>query len=320
MAADKHPSPMADVVTITLNPAIDHTVHLERFDPGQVNRVDWHHRQAGGKGVNVAALLAAYGIRCAATGFLGEDNPGLFEKLCDESGIDDGFIRIPGETRTGIKLIGDRRIGTTDINFPGLAPDAGGWDKVVGKVKELAAPGRWCVFGGSLPAGVEASRFRELLETASAGGAMVAVDASGPALKVAMEAEVDLIKPNEHELSEVMGISPESLVADPAPVLRNLGGRIGHIILSLGEKGALFHTAEGTLHAKSPVVDVVSSVGAGDSLLAGYLAGLVTGWSSEDRARLATVFAWSALEKVARSLPPLEEIRRRMERVEVEKW
>lgn len=308
---------MADVVTITLNPAIDHTVHLERFEPGKVNRVDWHHRQAGGKGVNVAALLAAYGVPCIATGFLGEENPALFEELCRETGIGDGFIRIPGETRTGIKIIGDRSTGTTDINFPGLAPDAAGWDRLVRKVGELAAPGRWCVFGGSLPPGVEVAHFRELLEIARAAGAMVAVDASGRVLETAIDMGVDLIKPNEHELSEVMGVSPESLVADPAQILRLLGESIGHIILSMGEKGALFRTADGTLHAKSPEVEVVSTVGAGDSLLAGYLAGLVTGLSPADRARLATVFAWSALEKVSRSLLPGDEIRSRMERVEV---
>ncbi|WAC21372.1 1-phosphofructokinase family hexose kinase [Luteolibacter sp. SL250] len=311
---------MAEIITITLNPAIDHTVHLETFVPGKVNRVDWHHRQAGGKGVNVAALLAAYGIPCMATGFLGEDNPALFEKLFRETGIDDAFIRIPGETRTGIKIIGDRSAGTTDINFPGLSPDGVGWSRLVRTVGELATPGKWCVFGGSLPSGVEPAHFRDLLEIAKAGGAWVAVDASGEALALALDLGVDLIKPNEHELAEVMGIPPEALVADPAPVLRQLGEGIGHIVLSMGEKGALFHTKEGTLHAKPPEVEVVSTVGAGDSLLAGYLAGLVTGRSLEARARLATAFAWSALEKVSRSLPAMDEIHVRMERVDVETW
>jgi len=164
---------------------------------------------------------------------------------------------------------------------------------------------------------VEAGDFRELLEIARARGAKVAVDASGPALEAALDMGVDLIKPNEYELAEVTGVSRESLVSDPAPVLRRLGERIGHIILSMGEKGALFHTPDATLHAKPPEVEVVSSVGAGDSLLAGYMAGLVTGRSPVDRARLATVFAWSALEKVSRSLPSMDEIRSRMERVEV---
>lgn len=311
---------MTDIVTITLNPAIDHTIHLERFEPGKVNRVGWHHRQAGGKGVNVAALLTAYGVHCVATGFLGDENPELFEKLCREVGIGDGFIRIPGETRTGIKVIDGSGTGTTDINFPGLAPDADGWRKLVHRLGELAEPGRWCVFGGSLPAGVETGHFRELLEIARTAGAKVAVDASGQALETAIDMGVDLIKPNEHELAEVMGISREVLVSDPAPVLRKLREKIGHVILSMGEKGALFGLSEGTFIAKPPQVEVVSSVGAGDSLLAGYLAGLMSGRSPVDRARLATVFAWSALEKVSRSLPSMDEIRSRMERVKVEKW
>ena len=93
-----------DIVTITLNPAIDQTVFLDRLTVGKVNRTTRHHRQAGGKGINVSSMLGGYGLASTATGFLGKDNPRIFTDLFKSKGIRDEFIKIPGETRTGIKV------------------------------------------------------------------------------------------------------------------------------------------------------------------------------------------------------------------------
>lgn len=309
---------MSEVITVTLNPAIDHTVHLKRFEPGKVNRVDWSHRQAGGKGVNVAALLAEYGLSCEAMGFLGQENPQVFETLFSTTGVKDHFIRIPGETRTGIKIIDDGEIGTTDLNFSGLEPDEAAWRELGRRLRDGITPGVWVAFGGSLPPGDALQHFRMLLEICKEAGAKIAVDASGKALSLAIDLEVDLIKPNEHELAEVLEVSVESLCENPAIHLRALQKQVRHVILSVGKDGAWFFSPDGEMVAVAPEVEVVATVGAGDALLAGYLAGVVTGISPEERARLATVFAWAALEKVPRGLLAQEEIRARMEHVLVE--
>src|SRR4051812_1333621 len=109
------------VVTVTLNPAIDQTLTIPGFAAGRVNRVAESRSHAGGKGVNVACFLADLGVDVAATGFLGAENPGLFEAAFAAHGIADRFLRIPGSTRIGLKIVDDHA-ETTDINFPGLAP------------------------------------------------------------------------------------------------------------------------------------------------------------------------------------------------------
>ena len=114
--------PDARIATITLNPAIDQTVAIPNFLAGSVNRVRDFRCDAGGKGVNVAAFLADFGLPVTATGFLGQENPHLFERFFKQKNITDRFVRIAGRTRTGIKIIDETKQETTDINFPGQAP------------------------------------------------------------------------------------------------------------------------------------------------------------------------------------------------------
>ena len=119
-------SPLLDpnIVTVTLNPAIDETVFLDELKPGAVNRARSHHRQAGGKGINISSMLGQFGIANTATGFLGKQNPQLFEQIFAQTDVRDECIRIEGETRTGIKIVCKSTQETTDINFPGASPNA----------------------------------------------------------------------------------------------------------------------------------------------------------------------------------------------------
>ncbi|BCU78255.1 1-phosphofructokinase [Luteolibacter sp. LG18] len=307
-----------DIVTITLNPAIDQTVFLERFTPGTVNRARLRTVQAGGKGVNVSAMLGSYGIPSKATGFAGKANASVFSALFRERGVEDAFLRIDGETRVGIKIVDDSTRATTDINFPGLEPTLADQARFERKLRLLVKPGRWFVLAGSLPAGVSVDFFEELLALMKRGGAKVAVDTSGEALRVAIEGGVDIVKPNEHELAEILGHELPDFPSRVAAAIELQKTKVPHVILSLGSEGALFITPEQSLMAAAPPVKVVSTVGAGDSLLAGYLAGLVTGLKPADRARLATVFAWCALEDVRRVLPSAAEVRKRMPRITVQ--
>ncbi len=310
-------SDASDIVTVTLNPALDLTVFLERIDVGGVNRASCRHLQAGGKGVNVSAMLGAWGLTGTATGFLGVNNPELFVALFQRHRIRDEFIRIPGETRTGIKLVTEAPRETTDLNLPGLEPTPAELLELEQKLSKLARPGRWFVLAGSLPAGVGSDFFVKMIDLLKRGGAKVAVDTSGDALRIAIDAGVDLIKPNAHELAGVLGYEPadfSSCVEAARMVQRE---KVSHVVVSLGSGGALFITPESALLAAAPPVKVVSTVGAGDSLLAGYLAGLVSGRPPEEVAKLATAFAWCALEDVRRELPTAAEIQERLARITV---
>lgn len=308
----------SDIVTITLNPAIDQTVFVDRFVPGTVNRTSRHHRQAGGKGVNVSALLGNYGVSSTATGFLGKENQSVFTGLFRKYGVTDAFVRLPGETRVGIKIIDESSRETTDINFPGLEPTFADMKRFEGKLRKMALKDRWFVVSGSLPKGVGVEVFAEILALLKAGGAKVAVDTSGPALSAAIDAEVDLIKPNEHELAEYLGKALPDFASKVSAAVGIQKSKVRNVILSLGGEGALFITPEKALMASAPPVKVVSTVGAGDSLLAGFLAGIATGRTPVECARLATVFAWSTLENLTRELPPHDVIERRLPKIKVQ--
>ncbi|WP_218188063.1 1-phosphofructokinase family hexose kinase [Desulfosarcina cetonica] len=162
------------IVTITLNPAIDQTVTIPDFKVGGVNRVGESRCDAGGKGVNVAACLADYGLPVTVTGFLGEENPRIFEYFFSQKKIIDRFVRIAGSTRTGIKIVDDRNPSTTDINFPGQAPSQTDLQRLLEIIAPLSTRCPWFVISGSIPAGVPDDIYRRIIEMIMANGGQVA--------------------------------------------------------------------------------------------------------------------------------------------------
>ena len=134
---------------------------------------------------------------------LRQENYGDFEALFAEKGIEDCFVRIPGRTRTGIKIADPARNETTDINFPGFSPTAADLDLLMQRLDTLEAP--WFVVGGSIPPGIEAGIYREIIRSLKSRGGKVILDASGDALRHGIEAAPEIIKPNIHELEEIAG-------------------------------------------------------------------------------------------------------------------
>jgi 1-phosphofructokinase len=305
------------IVTVTLNPAIDFTVFVDHLVPGAVHRVQHSRHQAGGKGVNVATMLALGGASVAVSGFLGASNAAIFEQHFDTHGLCDAFIRVPGETRTGIKVVDAQLNDTTDFNLPGPAPSAAQRADLLARLLALAQPGRWFVIAGSLPIGVEPAFVVDLIHRLRAVGAKVAIDSSGAALAAALDAGVDFAKPNQYELAEYAGIDandPDALLSAARQLRREC---VPQLIVSLGAEGALFLTADAELRAQAPQVQVVSTVGAGDALLAGYLQGVLAGDDCEGCARRATVYARSRLESLLPHLPPVEVLEQRLRQVTV---
>ncbi|ADE54364.1 1-phosphofructokinase [Coraliomargarita akajimensis DSM 45221] len=290
------------IVTVTLNSAIDQSVFVDALHPGAVHRVQRSQLQAGGKGLNVATMLALGRTPATVSGFLGEGNAGIFEAHFMRYQLVDAFIRIPGETRVGIKVL-DTLHGTTDFNFSGLCPDAAAMVRLRETLGALAGPDVWFVFGGSLPEGLEVESYRELLCTLMASGARVIVDSSGVGLRTAIDVGVHVIKPNELELIEALSLEDQSPATLYGAVDRLLQRGLETVVLSMGKAGALFAQGGRRLLAQAPELEVISTVGAGDALLAGYLAACTEGRSLEDAARLATVYAWSRLTQLEPDLP-----------------
>ena len=285
-----------EVVTVTANPALDWTLTVPGFAAGAVNRVTTERRRAGGKGVNVAVRLAAHGHRVAATGFLGRENAAPFEALLGDCGVADHFVRLDGATRVGIKIVDPDGTGTTDVNFPGLAPDDTELLALHDRLAAFGAGGvRWAVLAGSLPPGVPASFYADATRALAAAGCQVAVDTSGEALRHAVDARPQLVKPNVHELEGLLGRSLPSREAVLAAARELVAGGVALVVVSMGADGALFVREGEAVLAVPPRVRVESTVGAGDAMVAGAVAGVLRGLPLGEVARLATAFSVAAI-------------------------
>lgn len=289
---------MAKILTITLNPALDLTVRVPHLEPGEVNRSQALLSHAAGKGLNVAQVLADLGHSLTVSGFLGEDNQQAFNALFARRGFADAFIRVPGETRSNIKLAeDDGRV--TDINGPGPHVNDLAQHALLDKLDHIAASHDAVVVAGSLPRGVSAQWLRELVLRLKALGCKVILDTSGEALKEGLRAGPWLVKPNAEELSEALGHPVSSVASQVAAAteLQTLG--ISHVVISHGADGVnWFSRGTQPLQALPPKVRVASTVGAGDSLLAGMVHGLISGHSPEQTLRSATAIAAMAVTQI----------------------
>lgn len=294
---------MKNVVTLTLNPAVDETIVLEALRPGQVHRARAVLRHAGGKGVNVASCLADWGVNgITATGFLGRQNAGVFEALCAEKKMRDAFVRVPGETRTNIKLAHDG--DTTDINLPGLPVTEAALARLRDAISRLVDSESILLLAGSLPPGVPVSIYADFIASLQPSGARILLDTSGAPLTAAL-AGVALpfcIKPNRAELEDFCGRALPTQ-AELRAAAQNLRARgIALVVVSLGPDGALF-VGERVLHAALPAIRAVTTVGAGDAMVAGIIAALADNADLETTARRATAFAAAKLGQPGPSLP-----------------
>ena len=288
---------MARILTVTLNPALDLTVRLAHLHPGEVNRSQALLTHAAGKGVNVAQVLADLGHTVTVSGFLGEDNQSAFNALFASRGFADAFIRVPGETRSNIKLAeDDGRV--TDLNGPGPLVSELAQQALLDKLDQIAVGHDAVVVAGSLPRGISAQWLCELVRRLKSRGLKVVLDTSGEALKQGLSAGPWLIKPNTEELSAALGHDIASLEAQVAAAEQLQAQGVEHVVISHGAEGVNWFNPAFALQARPPKVRVASTVGAGDSLLAGMLHGLLSGHSPEQTLRTATAIAAMAVTQI----------------------
>jgi 1-phosphofructokinase len=304
------------VVTVTINPVVDQTLTIPNFAAGTVNRVQTSQLDPGGKGINVAHCLADFGQRSTVTGFLGTGNDEIFRRLFERKGIEDRFVRIPGETRIGVKISDAVLKQTTDINFPGLTPSPAAIEQFFAILRELASTHEWFVLSGSIPAGVSAGIYGEMVKALA--GKKTVLDTSGEGFRQAVAAGPWLIKPNVDELGEFVG---EKLATRDAmiQVARELMKRhdITTVVVSMGKEGAIFIEGQETVWAVPPSVEVKSTVGAGDAMVAGIVAGKIRGLSLAECARLATAFSMTAISHIGSGLHSIEAVQAARERVTI---
>lgn len=288
---------MAKILTLTLNPALDITVSLDSLRAGQVNRSQAQHSHAAGKGLNVAQVLADLGHSVTVGGFLGRDNLQLFEALIQWRGFADCFVRVAGETRSNIKLV-EANGCVTDINGQGPEVDAASRSALMRELLQIAPGHDAVVVAGSLPRGIDPQWFAELLGQLKAQGLKIALDSSGEALRAGLQAAPWLVKPNTDELAEVLGHSVTGWAEQQQAASQLLASGIEHVVVSQGEHGVSWYRAGAALHAQPPQVRVASTVGAGDSLVAGMVHGLLQAELPAQTLRRATAIAAQAVTQV----------------------
>jgi 1-phosphofructokinase len=276
------------IVTVTPNPSVDRTIFVDALARGEVIRSTRTQTEPSGKGVNVAIALRAHGHDAIAVLPIGGPAGAHIVQMLRAADLEHVGVPIAGEIRTNVSLV--EPDGTvTKINEAGPLLDADEGEALAAAALEHTAQGTWVACCGSLTAGVGVDFYARLITEAHRRGGKAVVDSSGPALQTVLPYQPDVVKPNTHELAEAVDRPLHTLgdVLDAARALVDRGARC--VLASLGADGAVLVEDGRALHAEAPVATVVSAVGAGDALLAGFLAG---GGSGPDA--LATGMAWAA--------------------------
>lgn len=311
------------ILTLTPNPSIDRTITLAgRLARGQVQRVVSVTSQAGGKGVNISRASVSAGEPTLAVLPAAKDDPFVMELLA--SGIDCRPVPPAGDVRVNVTIT-EPDGTTTKLNSPGATVEAVHLEAMASALLARAAGASWTVLAGSLPAGAPPEFYAELVCRLRATNAKVAVDTSEAPLQALVDAlpgsAPDLMKPNGDELASFTGVDAEELESDPAKAAvaaRTLIDRgVGAVLVTLGGNGAVLVTADGAWHAAPPPTTVVSTVGAGDSSLFGYLLGDIRGLPAPERLALAVAYGSAAAGLPGTTIPEPAHLRTELVNVTV---
>ena len=303
------------ILTLTPNPSFDRTVALDgELARGQVHRVLSVTSQAGGKGVNISRAAVSAHIPSIAVVPALKDDAFVLELL--GAGIDCRPVRPAGDVRVNLTIT-EPDGTTTKLNSPGAEVTREDLERMAEAVLARAGNAAWTVLAGSLPAGAPVDFYADLVRRLRAVGGHVAVDTSDAPLRALVdalpEAAPDLMKPNGEELASFTGGDPDELEADPAATAsaaRQLLERgVGAVLATLGGNGAVLVTPEGAWHATPPPTTVVSTVGAGDSSLFGYLLGDIRGLPAPERLALAVAYGSAAAGLPGTTIPQPSQLR-----------
>lgn len=256
------------ILTVTLNAALDVTYQVPRIDWDGVNRVAAVHRRAGGKGVNVARVLAALGQDVLVTGLAGGPTGQAIEADLQAAGLPHAFVGIAADSRTTLVVADTPR--TALFNEPGPEVTAAEFGRMVGRFTDLLATAEAVVISGSLPRGVPLDAYATLAAVAADHGVPAIVDADGEPLRHAPGGRPSIVKPNAEELARAV---PEGGPEEGAQALRGRGAE--SVVVSMGADGLLAVTPDGIFRARMPYKVQGNPTGAGDSLVAGLALGLV---------------------------------------------
>ena len=287
------------IVTVTFNPSLDRTMAFASLERGEVQRADETLEDPGGKGVNVTRFINARGGESVAVLPAGGPMGHALTSALDEARIPYRAVPIAGRTRANVAVVEPDGI-TTKLNEAGPVLSDDEVEALLAAVAELATDGGWVAVAGSLPTGQSTDVVARVAEVARKAGSKFALDISGQALADGLASKPDLIKPNEEELGEILGreLVTREEVLRGCQEARDLGA--GTVICSLGGDGAVLVDAEGIWSVKGQKVPVRSTVGAGDSLMAGFLH---AGGQGPEALKVGVAWATAAVQTPGTGVP-----------------
>lgn len=256
------------IITVTMNPAIDKTVEIEQLVPNGLNRIQKVEYDAGGKGINVSKTIHELGGESLAMGFLGGNAGKTIENVLTSWNIQHDFIWVEGETRTNTKVF-EKSGGVTELNEPGPVINEARVEELIQKICEHTDKETLVVLAGSIPAGVDKNIYAAITESVHEKGGSVLMDADGELFRNALKASPDIIKPNQVELEEYIGVDYRLSMGELkalAEKFQNNG--IKTVAISMGKGGAMIVRDKFVARCPALSVKAHSTVGAGDAMVA----------------------------------------------------
>ena len=275
------------IITVTLNPAIDKTIEIDEFKIGNVNRIASTRVDVGGKGINVSKVIKELQNKSLALGFLGGSSGNQIKKYLDDSNIKNDFLSINGETRTNLKIYDKVNNTHTDINENGPSVTLSDITNIKEKIMEYCDEKSLVVLSGSVPTGANSCIYGELVRDIKEKGGKVILDADGDMLMQGMKSGPYLVKPNIDELEKAFGISidSENKIIETSKKILEYG--VKHVVISLGGEGSMFISRDKIAKVAGLKVEVKSTVGAGDSMVAAMAVAIENNYDFEETIKLA---------------------------------
>ena len=272
------------IYTVTLNPAVDRELTVPAIEFDSVLRASDWRVDFGGKGFNVSRMLMALDTPSAALGFVGGRSGELLRDGLESLGIQTDFVWVDGETRTNVSIVdGNGRYVKVNEPGPTISPDD--QEKLLAQIRRLAQPGDWWVLAGSLPPGISATIYADIIAILHEAEAKAILDTSGAALEHGCGARPFLAKPNDVEANKLSGLPVQNRaqIAIAAQAVQATG--VSNVVISLGKDGAMLVDGRQTVIAASPTIEERNPIGAGDSMVGGLVWGLSQGQSVAEALR-----------------------------------
>lgn len=305
------------VITVTLNPALDKTLTINNFTLGTVNRASNIRQDIGGKGINVSKVLSNFNVGSVCTGFLGGMLENYFERELEARNIETRFIHIENNTRINTKIVDDLNKVYTDVNEPGPCISSEELNSFYNTFKAMCSKDDIVVLSGGVSPSIPVDIYGSLIKIARTKGAITILDAEGDLLKYGIQEKPNIIKPNIHELEKLVALQDDSegSVVEAAKELIESG--VEKVLVSLGEKGAIFVTRNSVCTTPGLKVPVKSTVGAGDSMVAALVYSLINNYEDEYTLKFANACGAASVQVEGSEACTLEQVNELLNKVKV---